>query len=102
MSARLGLAGRLAATFIPSQLTPLLIVPAQAIQRHGQVSSVYVVQNGVATLRLIRVGATSSEGVEVVAGLDAGESIVVSPLTGLADGVNVTVGNPPTGTGGAS
>jgi RND family efflux transporter MFP subunit len=80
----------------------VLIVPAHAIQRHGQVSSVYVVQNGVATLRLIRVGTTSSEGVEVVAGLDAGESIVVSPLTGLADGVKVTVGSAPNHTGGAS
>ena len=80
----------------------VLIVPAHAIQRHGQVSSVYVVQNGVARLRLVRVGTTSSEGVEVVAGLDAGESIVVSPLTGLADGVNVTVGNSPTHTGGES
>ena len=48
-----------------------LLVPAHAIQRHGQVSSVYVVQDGVARLRLIRVGTSSSEGVEVVAGLDA-------------------------------
>jgi len=79
-----------------------LLVPAHAIQRHGQVSSVYVVQNGVATLRLIRVGTSSSKGVEVVAGLDAGESIVVSPLIHLADGVRVTVGNAPTRTGGAS
>jgi RND family efflux transporter MFP subunit len=79
-----------------------LLVPAHAIQRHGQVSSVFVVQDGLATLRLIRVGTSSSEGVEVVAGLDAGESIVVSPLTRLADGVRVTVGNVPTRTGGAS
>jgi len=79
-----------------------LLVPAHAIQRHGQVLSVFVVQDGVATLRLIRAGASSSEGVEVVAGLDAGESIVVSPLTRLADGVRVTVGNVPTRTGGAS
>jgi RND family efflux transporter MFP subunit len=79
-----------------------LVVPAHAIQRHGQVLSVFVVKDGVATLRLIRVGTSSSEGVEVVAGLDAGESIVVSPLTGLADGVRVTVQNAPTRSGGAS
>jgi multidrug efflux pump subunit AcrA (membrane-fusion protein) len=66
------------------------------------VSSVFVVQDGVATLRLIRVGTSSSEGVEVAAGLDAGESIVVSPLTRLTDGVRVTVGNVPARTGGAS
>jgi RND family efflux transporter MFP subunit len=79
-----------------------LLVPAHAIQRQGQVSSVFVVQDGVATMRLIRLGTSSPDGVEVVAGLDAGEAIVVSPLTGLADGVRVTVGNVPTRTGGAS
>ena len=79
-----------------------LLVPAHTIQRHGQVSSVFVVQDGVATLRLIRVGTSSPDGVEVVTGLDAGESIVVSPLAGLADGVRVRVRNVPTRTGGAS
>jgi RND family efflux transporter MFP subunit len=75
-----------------------LLVPAHTIQRYGQVSSVYVLQAGVARLRLIRVGTASPEGVEVVAGLDAGESIVVSPLTRLSDGAQVTVR--PTRTGG--
>jgi hypothetical protein len=79
-----------------------LLVPAPAIQRHGQVLSVYVVQGRVARLRLIRAGPSSSEGVEVLAGLDAGESIVVSPLTGLADGAHVTVVTMPTRTGGRS
>jgi hypothetical protein len=76
-----------------------LLVPAHAIQRHGQVSSVYVVQDGVAKLRLIRTGTSSPGGVEVLAGLDAGESIVVSPLTRLTDGARVTPGNVPTQTG---
>ncbi len=72
-----------------------LLVPADAIQRHGQVSSVYVVQDGVARLRLIQVGPASPEGpeqVEVLAGLDAGESIVTSPIRGVADGTRVAVG----------
>jgi RND family efflux transporter MFP subunit len=79
-----------------------LLVPAHAIQRHGQVLSVYVVQDGVARLRLIRAGTSSPEGVEVLAGLDAGESVVVSPLLHLQDGARVTVGNVPTRSGGAS
>jgi RND family efflux transporter MFP subunit len=79
-----------------------LMVPANAIQRYGQVSSVYVVQDGVARLRLIQVGAASSEGVEVLAGLDAGESVVTSPLTQLVDGVTVAIGAVPARTGGAS
>jgi RND family efflux transporter MFP subunit len=77
-----------------------LLVPAHAIRRHGQVSSVYVVQDGVARLRLVRVGASSPEGVEVLAGLDAGESIVVSSPARLVDGASVTVGGLPAPTGG--
>jgi RND family efflux transporter MFP subunit len=79
-----------------------LLVPAHAIQRHGQVSSVYVVQDGVARLRLIRVGASSPEGVEAVAGLDAREAVVVSPPTRLVDGAHVTVGQAPPRPGGTS
>ena len=79
-----------------------LLVPAKAIQRHGQVSSVYVVQDGVARLRLIQAGRWSSEGVEVLAGLDAGELVVTSPLVRLVDGARVTSGGAPTAPGGAS
>jgi multidrug efflux pump subunit AcrA (membrane-fusion protein) len=79
-----------------------LMVPPAAIQRQGQVSSVYVVHDGVARLRLVRLGPSSPEGVEVVAGLDAGESIVVSPLTRLADGARVTVQPVTTRPGGTS
>jgi HlyD family secretion protein len=99
VTARTGSFARVVFRGAPRQV---LLVPAHAIQRHGQVLSVYVVQDGVARLRLIRVGTSSSEGVEVVAGLDAGESIVVSPLTRLVDGAHVTVGNVPTRPGGAS
>jgi hypothetical protein len=66
------------------------------------VSSVYVVQDGMASLRLIQVGASSSEGVEVLAGLEAGESIVTSPLTRLVDGAKVAIGGVPARTGGPS
>jgi RND family efflux transporter MFP subunit len=78
-----------------------LLVPAEAVQRHGQVSSVYVVQDGVARLRLIQTGASASDGIEVLAGLEAGESIVISALTRLTDGAAVAIGAPAR-TGGAS
>ena len=78
-----------------------LVIPSQAIQRHGQVASVYVIQNDVARLRLIQLGPSSSGGVEVLAGLEAGESIVTSPLSQLVDGAKVAIGLP-AGAGGAS
>jgi RND family efflux transporter MFP subunit len=80
----------------------VLLVPAAAVRRQGQVSSVYVVHDGVASLRLIQVGDSSSEGVEVLAGLDAGESIVTSPLTRLVDGAKVAIGGVPARSGGPS
>jgi RND family efflux transporter MFP subunit len=79
-----------------------LLVPADAIRRYGQVSSVYVVQDGIARLRVIQAGASSPDGVEVLAGLDAGESIVTSPLTRLVDGARVAIGGAPARPRGAS
>ena len=79
-----------------------LVVPASAIRRHGQISSVFVVQDGVARLRLIQVGSAYSEGVEVLAGLDASEPIVTSPLQRVADGTRVTIAATASGAGGKS
>ena len=43
-----------------------------------------------------------AHGLEVLAGLEAGESIVISPLTRLTDGAAVAIGAAPGRTGGAS
>jgi RND family efflux transporter MFP subunit len=77
-----------------------LLVPAAAIRQHGQVASVFVVEAGVARLRLVQVGASSSRGTEVLAGLDAGESIVVSAAQPLVDGARVTAAAGPARAGG--
>ena len=77
-----------------------LLVPSTAIQRFGQVASVYVVQDSVARLRLIQIGPSSSAGVEILTGLDPGESVVTSPTGGLADGARVAIGEARNGTGG--
>jgi RND family efflux transporter MFP subunit len=77
-----------------------LLVPDTAIHRQGQVSSVYVIQDSVARLRLIQVGPSSSAGVEVLTGLDAGESVVTSSIDRLADGTRVNVVATPKFSGG--
>jgi hypothetical protein len=69
----------------------VLVVPPAAIQRHGQVSSVYVVRDGVARLRLVQAGPGTAAGVEILAGLDAGELVVTAPMTRMADGAKVAV-----------
>jgi HlyD family secretion protein len=70
----------------------MLVVPANAIRRHGQVISAFVVEDGIARLRLLQIGDAGPDRVVVLAGLDAGESVVTSPPLQLADGHPVAVG----------
>ena len=64
-----------------------LTIPASAIVRRGQLTSVFVVEDGRARLRLVNLNDT-----EVLAGLRESELVVVSPPAALVDGRRVTVG----------
>jgi RND family efflux transporter MFP subunit len=68
---------------------PALVVPASAIRRQGQVTSVFVVTGGAARLRLVQLGPSVQDGVEVLAGLDAGERVVLDPPSSLTDGTPI-------------
>jgi RND family efflux transporter MFP subunit len=92
--------GRFARVVFRGAARRALLVPAAAVRRQGQVSSVFVVRDGIASLRLVQDGVATSEGVEVLAGLDAGEAVVTSGFTSIVDGVNVAVGGSATRTGG--
>jgi RND family efflux transporter MFP subunit len=64
-----------------------LVAPAAALVHRGQVTSAFVVEEGVARLRLVSV-----RGTEVLAGLADGEVVIVNPPPGLVDGRRVTSG----------
>jgi RND family efflux transporter MFP subunit len=67
-----------------------LTVPASAVVRQGQLTSVFVVgKDSRARLRLVQVSNVSGGRAEVVAGLDAGEQVVVQPSPTLVDGAPV-------------
>jgi len=66
-----------------------LTVPADALVRRGQVTSVFVVEQGVARVRLVNVS-----GSEVLAGLAEGDVVIVTPPPSVTDGRRVTVGAP--------
>jgi RND family efflux transporter MFP subunit len=83
--------GTFARVLFPGATRRALFVPADAVRRQGQVASVFMVEEGVARLRLVQTGAVLSQGVEVLAGLEAGESVVTAPPLGLADGTPVAV-----------
>lgn len=63
-----------------------LVVSPSAIVRQGQVTSVYVVENDLARLRLVHAGATLADGLEILAGVEAGERVIDPPPPSLADG----------------
>ncbi|HEX7829561.1 MAG TPA: efflux RND transporter periplasmic adaptor subunit [Thermoanaerobaculia bacterium] len=69
-----------------------VVIPAASVVRHGQLTSVFVIgKDDVARMRLITIGATGGADVEVLSGLDAGETIASAPA-GVRDGVIVRSG----------
>lgn len=68
-----------------------LVIPTSAVRSQGQLTSVFVVRNGIAHIRLVQVGPTDGDATEIVAGLEAGESVVADPPPELTDARPVTV-----------
>jgi RND family efflux transporter MFP subunit len=67
-----------------------LAVPAPSLVRQGQLVSVYVVDaENRARLRLVNVASTAGDLVEVLAGLQDGETVIVNPTPALVDGARV-------------
>jgi HlyD family secretion protein len=86
---RSGLFGRLTAA---GPRRRALTVPTSALVRRGQVTSVFVVEGGVARVRLVDVQSVDGNRAEVRAGLAAGDAVVVAPPPSLTDGRRVTAG----------
>jgi RND family efflux transporter MFP subunit len=78
-----GLFGRL--LLAASREAQSVVVPETAIARHGQLESVFVVEGGVAHLRLVRTGREHDGAVEVLSGLGDGEVVVSSDVGTLVD-----------------
>lgn len=64
--------------------------PAGALVRRGALTGVFVIRDGRAWLRWVRLGRSDGADVEVLAGLLPGETIAAEP-SGLTDGRAVTV-----------
>jgi len=69
----------------------VLMVSAEALVHKGQLQGVYVVSDGLAHLRWLRLGKRYGERIEVFSGLDAGEQVVVAPTAELREGSRVEV-----------
>jgi multidrug efflux pump subunit AcrA (membrane-fusion protein) len=82
-SLRAGQFGRVA---IPVGGTSALLTPASAVVVRGQMELVFVVSEGHARLRIVKTGRRIGDDVELVSGVDAGESLVVDNPSRLVDG----------------
>jgi RND family efflux transporter MFP subunit len=73
----------------PAEPRRRVLVPASAIQRHGQIERVWAVDaSGKLALRLVRVAGTEDSRIEVASGLRGGEQVVESPVDGLVEGAH--------------
>lgn len=65
--------------------------PIDALRSVGQIERVFVVSEGKALLRIVKTGGRANGHVQVIAGLDGGERVIVSPAPDLRDGQAVSV-----------
>jgi RND family efflux transporter MFP subunit len=80
---RSGQFGRLA---VPVGEAAFLFVPPPALVRRGQLEILFVATDSRAQMRLVRTGKQTAQGIEILAGLAAGEAVVVEGAGNLRDG----------------
>jgi membrane fusion protein (multidrug efflux system) len=76
---------------VASGTAEALFISADAVTRFGQMERVFVIEQNRATLRLVKTGRTTGGRTEILAGLNPGESVVLSPPAALRDGQPVTL-----------
>lgn len=69
--------------------TDSLLLPAAAVATRGQLTGVYVVEDGLLRWRLVKTGRKVGERLEVLTGLAAGEKVVVSGVDKAVSGARV-------------
>ncbi len=83
--------GQFGRVSVPVAETKLLIVPTDSVILRGQMELVFVVQDGRASLRLVKTGKKLTNGFEILSGLNDGEQVVVRGAAKLVDGQPVTI-----------
>jgi len=70
---------------------PTALVPRPAIKNVGADNFAFVIRGDAVERRAVRLGGTDGDRVEVLAGLQSGDRVVLSPPPTLADGSKVTI-----------
>lgn len=79
-------AGQFGRVAMPVGGASALRVPASAVVVRGQLELVFIVGDGKARMRIVKTGKRVGDEIEVVSGVEAGESLVVDNASGLIDG----------------
>jgi RND family efflux transporter MFP subunit len=71
---------------VPAGQSAALLIPAGAVSLFGQMERVFLVEQGRAVLRLVKTGRVAGGRIEILAGINAGEQVVLAPPAALRDG----------------
>ena len=83
--------GQFARLLIPTGERSTLCVPASAVIERGQLEIVFVAINGRAQLQLVKTGKRDGDRIEILSGLEPGDSVVIEGAGLLRDGQPVEV-----------
>jgi RND family efflux transporter MFP subunit len=84
--------GMFARVQIPTGHSRQLLIKRSAIIIRGQLTGLYLVDSdNIAHFRLIRLGKTSGDSVEVLSGLKEGDRYVATPVPALVDGARIII-----------
>ena len=83
--------GQFARLAVPIGDASTIRVTVAAVIQRGQMELVFVVANGQAQLRIIKIGRQIADEYEVVSGLNSGDQVVTEGAAALTDGQPVTI-----------
>ncbi|CAN5572748.1 efflux RND transporter periplasmic adaptor subunit [soil metagenome] len=74
---------------LQSRSQPAVLIPARAVHTESGVNRVFVIRDGKAEQRLVQLGQSESDLVEVKSGVAAGEQVATSNVEQMSDGIAV-------------
>ena len=72
-----------------SAAKPTVMIPTIAVKNDGETNKVFVIKDGRATERIVKLGVLEGDKIEIQQGVAEGEQVAISNLGQLFDGVSV-------------
>ncbi len=83
--------GQFARVSLPGTTGSAILLPKTAVRPFGQMERIFTVRDQSAQLKLVKTGLTYGSNVEILSGIEPGDTIIVSPEIQLQDGQPVTL-----------